>query len=81
MATSSRIKLRGLDLSSRHELLAKSTDLDQEVLQALRPEHGLSLDQADHMIERGHVGSAATRHHRAGPGALGHSLGSPPRFQ
>jgi hydroxymethylglutaryl-CoA reductase len=51
MATSSRIKLRGLDLSSRHELLAKSTDLDQEVLQALRPEHGLSLDQADHMTE------------------------------
>jgi hypothetical protein len=50
MATSSRINLRGLDLSSRHELLAKATHLEQDVLQTLRPEHGLSLDQRGSMI-------------------------------
>jgi hypothetical protein len=36
---------------ARHELLAEATGLNEETLQTLRPEHGLSLDQADHMIE------------------------------
>jgi hypothetical protein len=57
MATSSRIKPRGLDLSSRHELLAKATDLDRDVLQALLPEHGLQaqvqvVDVADRHAAR-----------------------------
>jgi hypothetical protein len=51
IVTSSRIKLRGLGLTARHELLVDATDLDEETWQALRPEHGLSLEQADHMIE------------------------------
>jgi hydroxymethylglutaryl-CoA reductase len=51
MVTSSRIKLRGVDVNARHELLAEATGLDEETLQTLRPEYGLSLDQADHMIE------------------------------
>ena len=51
MLASSRIRLRGLGLSSRHELLAEATGLDETVLNTLQPEGGLSLEQADHMIE------------------------------
>ena len=51
MLASSRIRLRGLDLGSRHELLAEATGLDESILKTLRPEDGLSFEQADHMIE------------------------------
>src|SRR5438128_1552881 len=51
MVTSSRLNLRDLDLDGRHELLAKESGLDRSVLDLFRPERGLTLDQADHMIE------------------------------
>ena len=51
MVASSRIRLRDVNLSGRHELLAEATGLDEVILDKLRPEHGLSLQQADHMIE------------------------------
>ena len=51
MVASSRIRLRSLDVNGRHDLLAETTGLDKNTLQALRPEHGLTVEQADHMIE------------------------------
>jgi hydroxymethylglutaryl-CoA reductase len=51
MATSSRIKLRDLTIPDRQELLAKQTGNDITALDALNPENGLTLDQAEHMIE------------------------------
>ena len=51
MVASSRIKLRSLDANGRHDQLAETTGLDQNALQALRPEHGPTVEQADHMIE------------------------------
>ena len=51
MVVSSRIRLRGLNVSGRHELLAEATGLEENILETLLPEHGLSLQQADHMIE------------------------------
>jgi hydroxymethylglutaryl-CoA reductase len=51
MVASSRIRLRELDVSGRHELLANETGLDETTFRALLPEHGLTVEQADHMIE------------------------------
>ena len=38
-------------MSSRHGLLAEATGLDENILKTLLPELGLSMQQADHMIE------------------------------
>jgi hydroxymethylglutaryl-CoA reductase len=51
MARSSQLKLRDLDIAARHDLLAEEGGLDRAVLDAFRPEGGLTIDQADHMIE------------------------------
>jgi hydroxymethylglutaryl-CoA reductase len=48
---SSRLKLRDLDIPGRHDLLAQVSALDQSALAALGADGGLSLDEADHMIE------------------------------
>ena len=45
MVVSSRIRLRGQNVSGRHELLAEATGLEENILEALLPEHGLSLQQ------------------------------------
>ena len=51
MVSSSRVKLRDLDITGRQELLAKETGLDLTTFDVLNPGQGLTLDQADHMIE------------------------------
>lgn len=52
MSINSRISgLRDHTPDERLTLVAQSADLDPDVLDALRPDHGLSLAQADHMIE------------------------------
>ena len=51
MVSSSRVKLRDLDITGRQELLAKETGLDLSTFDVLNPGQGLTLDQADHMIE------------------------------
>jgi hydroxymethylglutaryl-CoA reductase len=38
-------------MDARNDLLAEESGLDRPVLDVLRPERGLTLDQADHMIE------------------------------
>jgi hydroxymethylglutaryl-CoA reductase len=38
-------------MEGRHELLAKSSPLDEEELRVVRPEYGLTLEQAYHMVE------------------------------
>jgi hypothetical protein len=45
MVASSRIKLRGLHVNARHELLIEATGADENSLQALRPEYGLNGDR------------------------------------
>ncbi len=42
---------RNLGFDARHELLAQTTGLESTALDALRPERGLTLEQADQMIE------------------------------
>ncbi|WP_263293781.1 hydroxymethylglutaryl-CoA reductase, degradative [Microbacterium sp. EST19A] len=52
MSINSRISgLRDHTPDERLTLVAQSADLDPDVLDALRPDSGLSLAQADHMIE------------------------------
>lgn len=52
MSINSRISgLRDHTPDERLSLVAQSADLDPDVLGALRPDQGLSLAQADHMIE------------------------------
>lgn len=52
MSINSRISgLRDHTPDERLTLVAESADLDPDVLDALRPDSGLSLAQADHMIE------------------------------
>lgn len=52
MSINSRISgLRDHTPDERLALVAQSADLDPDVLDALRPDRGLSLAQADHMIE------------------------------
>lgn len=52
MSINSRISgLRDHTTDERLTLVAQSADLDPDVLDALRPDSGLSLAQADHMIE------------------------------
>jgi hydroxymethylglutaryl-CoA reductase len=51
MATSSRIKLRNLTIGERQGQLAKELATDISALDALNPDHGLTLTQADRMIE------------------------------
>jgi hypothetical protein len=58
MVASSRIRLRGLDVNGRHDLLAETTGLDKNTLQALRPEHGLTVEQAVSNIA---IAAGATR--------------------
>src|SRR5437763_10587093 len=52
MIRSSRLTgFRNLDIDARYELLAQTTALDSTALSVLRPEQGLTLEQAAHMIE------------------------------
>jgi hydroxymethylglutaryl-CoA reductase len=51
VATTSRIKLRDLSIADRLAALAKQTGCAIDTLDALTPSRGLTLDQADHMIE------------------------------
>jgi hydroxymethylglutaryl-CoA reductase len=39
-----------LNLSDRHELLAEATGLDRVILNTLRPEYGLSLQQISAVV-------------------------------
>jgi hydroxymethylglutaryl-CoA reductase len=78
MSTSSRLKLRDLNIDARRDLLAEQSCLDRSVLDVFGPERGLTLDQADHMIENAvgvldiPVGIACIHHQRPGcPGSDG----------
>ena len=52
MISSSRLTgFRNLEIDARHELLAQTTGLESTALDVLRPEQGLTLEQAAHMIE------------------------------
>src|SRR6266571_8091652 len=52
MISSSRLTgFRNLEIDARHELLAQTTGLDSTALDVLRPEQGLTLEQAAHMVE------------------------------
>ena len=52
MIGSSRLAgFRNLEIDARHDLLAQTTGLESTMLDVLRPEQGLTLEQADHMIE------------------------------
>ena len=52
MISSSRLTgFRNLEIDARHELLAQTTGIESTALDVLRPEQGLTLEQAAHMIE------------------------------
>ena len=52
MISSSRLTgFRNLEIDARHELLVQTTGLESTALDVLRPEQGLTLEQAAHMIE------------------------------
>jgi hydroxymethylglutaryl-CoA reductase len=52
MISSSRLTgFRNLEIDARHELLAQTTGLESTALDVLRPEQGLTLEQAAQMIE------------------------------
>jgi hydroxymethylglutaryl-CoA reductase len=52
MISSSKLTgFRNLEIDARHELLVQTTGLEPTALDVLRPEQGLTLEQAAHMIE------------------------------
>ncbi len=52
MVSSSRLTgFRNLAIDARHELLAQATGLESTALDVLRPEQGLTVEQAAHMVE------------------------------
>jgi hydroxymethylglutaryl-CoA reductase len=52
MISSSKLAgFRNLEIDARHELLAQTTGLESTALDVLRPEQGLTLEQAAHMVE------------------------------
>jgi hydroxymethylglutaryl-CoA reductase len=51
MVTSSRLRLRDLDIDARHDLLAEVAGLDRSTLRAFRSDGGLAPEAADRMIE------------------------------
>lgn len=52
MGVNSRISgMKDLSISERRARIAQSTAVEPKSLEALDPEHGLTLEQADHMVE------------------------------
>src|SRR2546423_513980 len=51
ISSSNLAGFRNLEIGARHELLTQTTGLESTALDVLRPEQGLTLEQAAHMVE------------------------------